>query len=75
MCVCMWQCGVSVGVYVFVTVWSSSVCVTVCGFCVCVCVFRLVEELWGGAVRASLCVSVSEVSLCNGAVHQEDDVS
>lgn len=33
------------------------------------------EELWSGAVRPGLCVSVPEVGLRHGAVHQEDDVS
>lgn len=42
--------------------------------CFCVCVFRLVEELWSGAVRPGLGVSVPEVGLCHGAVQQEDDV-
>ena len=38
------------------------------------CAFRQVEELWSRAVWAGFCVSVPEVSLCDGAVHPEDDV-
>lgn len=37
-------------------------------------VFSCLEELWGRAVRPRVSVSVSEVSICDGAVHQTYDL-
>ncbi len=36
--------------------------------------FSYMEKLWGGTVWPGISVSVPEVSICNGAVHQKNDL-